>query len=105
MLLCMYMCWIECYGFKVELMEELDGDVVGIKLVMICVEGEYVYGWLCIELGVYCLVCKLLFDLGNCCYMLFFVVFVLLEVDDNIEIDINLFDVCIDIYCVFGVGG
>lgn len=105
MLFRMYLCWGEEYGFKIELIEVLDGDVVGIKSVMICFEGEYVFGWLCMEIGVYCLVCKLFFDLGNCCYMLFVLVFVYLEIDDDIEIEINLVDLCIDIYCVLGVGG
>lgn len=36
MLLCMYLCWGEVYGFKIELIEVLDGDVVGIKSVMFC---------------------------------------------------------------------
>lgn len=105
MLLCMYLCWGEVKGFKVELVEVIDGDVVGIKGVIVCFVGEYVYGWLCIEIGVYCLVCKSLFDLSGCCYILFVLVFVYLEIDDNIEIDINLVDLCIDVYCVFGVGG
>lgn len=56
MLLWMYLCWGECFGFKIDLIEVLDGDVVGIKSVMIQFQGEYVYGWLKIEIGVYWLV-------------------------------------------------
>lgn len=102
---CMYLCWVELCGFKIEIIEELEGEVVGIKFVMIKIFGDYVYGWLCIEIGVYCLVCKSLFDFGGCCYMLFSFVFVYLEVDDDIDIEINLVDLCIDVYCMFGVGG
>lgn len=105
MFLCMYLCWVESKGFKVELIEVLDGDVVGLKLVIICVLGEYVFGWLCIEIGIYWLVCKSLFDLNNCCYILFVVVFVYFEIDDDIDIEINLVDFCIDVYWVLGVGG
>lgn len=105
MLLCMYLCWVDKYGFDVIIIELFEGEVVGIKGVIVYIKGEYVFGWLCIEIGVYCLVCKSLFDFGNCCYILFIVVFVLLEIDDNIEIEINLVDLCIDIYCFFGVGG
>lgn len=105
MLLCMYLCWVDVKGFKIEVIEVLEGDVVGLKFVIVCIIGDYVYGWLCMETGVYCLVCKLLFDLGGCCYMLFVLVFIYFEVDENIDIEINFVDLCIDVYCVFGAGG
>lgn len=62
MFMCMYLCWVECVGFKIEIIEEICGEEVGIKFVIIKIKGDYVYGYGRIELGVYCLVCILLFD-------------------------------------------
>lgn len=105
MLLCMYCCWVEKYGFKVEILEYYDGEEVGIKLVILLIKGENVYGWLKIEFGVYCLVWILFYDSNVCWYISFFSVWVYLVIDDLIEIDVNESDCWIDIYCVLGVGG
>lgn len=102
---CMYVCWVEKKGYKVEFQFEILGEEVGIKLVVYKISGFNVYGWLKFESGVYCLVWILFYDLVVCCYILFSLVWVYLVVDDNIEIEVNLLDICIDIFCLLGVGG
>ena len=54
----MYLRWGERKGFKVELLEESQGEVAGIKSATIKFEGDYAFGWLRTEIGVHRLVRK-----------------------------------------------
>src|SRR3569832_2214220 len=56
MLLRMYTRWAEKRGFKVEFMEESEGEEAGIKSATIQVKGHNAYGWLKTEMGVHRLV-------------------------------------------------
>ena len=105
MLLRMYLRWGERRGFKTELIEVSDGEVVGIKSATIRFDGDYAYGWLRTETGVHRLVRKSPFDSGNRRHTSFASVFVSPEVDDDIEIDINPADLRIDVYRASGAGG
>ena len=105
MILRMYLRWGEQNGFKTELIEASDGDVAGIKSAVIRLEGSYAYGWLRTETGVHRLVRKSPFDSGSRRHTSFASVFVVPEVDDNIEIDINPADLRIDVYRASGAGG
>lgn len=101
----MYLRWVESRGFKIEIIEESEGEVAGIKFVTIKIFGDYVYGWLRIEIGVYRLVRKSSFDFGGRRYTSFSFAFVYSEVDDDIDIEINSADLRIDVYRTFGAGG
>ena len=46
MLLRMYLRYCERKGFQVEVMEESDGEVAGIKSASLKIGGEYAYGFL-----------------------------------------------------------
>ena len=105
MLLRMYTRWAEGKGFKVELLEQSDGDVAGIKSAALQIEGEYAYGWLRTETGVHRLVRKSPFDSGNRRHTSFAGVYVSPEIDDKIEIDINPADLKVDTYRSSGAGG
>ncbi|MCK5726997.1 MAG: peptide chain release factor 2 [Thiotrichaceae bacterium] len=105
MLLRMYLRWGEQSGFKVDLIEASDGDVAGIKSAVIRLEGDYAYGWLRTETGVHRLVRKSPFDSGSRRHTSFASVFVVPEVNDDIEIDINPADLRIDVYRASGAGG
>jgi peptide chain release factor 2 len=105
MLLRQYLRYAERKGFKVEIMEQSDGEVAGIKTATLKVEGEYAYGHLRTETGVHRLVRKSPFDSANGRHTSFTSLFVYPEVDDSIEIDINPADLRIDTYRASGAGG
>jgi len=105
MLLRMYLRYCERKGFKVEVLEESDGDVAGIKGASIKVSGDYAYGTLRTENGVHRLVCKSPFDSNAKRHTSFASVQIFPEVDDSIQIDINPADLRIDTYRASGAGG
>jgi len=105
MLLRMYLRYAERKGYQVEVLEQSDGEVAGIKGASIKITGEYAYGHLRTETGVHRLVRKSPFDSGNRRHTSFSSVFVYPEVDDSIEVDINPADLRIDTYRTSGAGG
>ena len=105
MILSMYLRWSESHEFKTEIIEISSGDVAGIKSATVHIKGEYAYGWLRSETGVHRLVRKSPFDSGNKRHTSFASVFVMPEVDDSIEIEINPSDLRIDVYRASGAGG
>ena len=56
MLLRMYMRWAENHGWKVELLDKLDGEEAGIKSATIKITGKYAFGYAKAEKGVHRLV-------------------------------------------------
>jgi len=105
MLLRMYLRYCERKGFKVEVLEESEGEVAGLKSASLRVEGEYAYGYLRTESGVHRLVRKSPFDSNARRHTSFSSVFVYPEVDDSIEVDINPADLRVDTYRASGAGG
>ena len=101
----MYLRYGEKKGFTVELMEETEGEVAGIKNCTIKVSGEYAYGFLRTETGIHRLVRKSPFDSNARRHTSFTSVFVFPEVDDSIQIEINPADLRIDTYRASGAGG
>ena len=105
MLLRQYLRYCERKGFKVEILEQSDGEVAGIKTATLKVEGEYAYGFLRTETGVHRLVRKSPFDSANGRHTSFSSLFVYPEVDESFEIDLNPADVRVDTYRASGAGG
>ncbi len=105
MLLRMYLRYCERKGFKVEILEQSDGEVAGIKGASLKVIGEYAFGHLRTETGVHRLVRKSPYDSGNRRHTSFSSVFVTPEVDESIEIVINPADLRVDTYRASGAGG
>ncbi len=105
MLLRMYLRYCEKKGFGVEVLEQSDGEVAGIKGASLKVTGDYAYGHLRTETGVHRLVRKSPFDSGNRRHTSFSSVFVYPEVDESIEVEINPADLRIDTYRASGAGG
>jgi peptide chain release factor 2 len=105
MILRQYLRYCERKGFKVEILEQSDGEVAGIKTATLKVEGDYAYGFLRTETGVHRLVRKSPFDSANGRHTSFCSLFVSPEVDDSIEIDINPADLRVDTYRASGAGG
>ena len=65
MLMRMYMRWAEQHGYKVQLLEESEGEQAGIKSATLQVSGPNAYGWLKTEAGVHRLVRISPFDSGG----------------------------------------
>lgn len=105
MLLRMYVRYGERKGFKVEIMEQDDGEIAGINRATIRLEGEYAYGLLRTETGVHRLVRHSPFDSNNKRHTSFASVFVYPEVDDSFEVEINPADVRTDTFRASGAGG
>jgi peptide chain release factor 2 len=105
MLLRMYLKYCDKRGYKVEVLEESEGEVAGLKSASLKVNGPYAYGYLRTETGIHRLVRKSPFDSNARRHTSFASVFVYPEVDDSIEIDINPADLRIDTYRASGAGG
>jgi peptide chain release factor 2 len=105
MLLRMYLRWAEQNGYKVNLLDILDGDGAGIKSATLEVTGEFAFGYLKAENGVHRLVRISPFDSNKRRHTSFASVYVIPEIDDSIEIEINPVDLKIDTYRSGGKGG
>jgi peptide chain release factor 2 len=105
MLMRMYVRYGERRGFKVEVLEESEGEVAGLKSGALKFSGEYAYGYMRTETGVHRLVRKSPYDSNARRHTSFASVFVYPEVDDSIEIEINPADLRIDTYRASGAGG
>lgn len=105
MLLRMYMRWGERAGYRVQLLEESEGEEAGIKSATLKVSGPNAYGWLKYESGVHRLVRISPFDSNARRHTSFASVWVYPVVDDSIQIDINPADCRIDLYRASGAGG
>jgi len=105
MLLRMYTRWAESHQYKVEYVEETEGDVAGLKSATVKICGHNAYGWLKSESGVHRLVRISPFDSNARRHTSFASVWVYPVIDDEINIEINEADCRIDTYRASGAGG
>lgn len=105
MLLRMYSRWAEAHKYKVEYVEETEGDVAGIKSATLRISGHNAYGWLKSETGVHRLVRISPFDSNARRHTSFASVGVYPVIDDTIEITVNEADCRVDTYRASGAGG
>ena len=105
MLFRMYTRWAERHGYKLQLIEESEGEGAGIKSATLLVKGPNAYGWLKSEAGVHRLVRISPFDSNARRHTSFSSVTVYPVVDQTIDIDIADKDVRIDVYRSSGAGG
>ena len=101
----MYLMWAERNGFKTQLLDQVDGDVAGIKSCSIEVSGDFVYGYLKGENGVHRLVRISPFNAQGKRQTSFASVYVYPLVDDTIEIEISPADITWDTFRSSGKGG
>jgi peptide chain release factor 2 len=105
MLLRMYVRWAEEHRYKVEYVDESQGEEAGIKSATIEVKGRNAYGWLKTESGVHRLVRISPFDSNARRHTSFASVTVYPVIDDRIVIDIKESDVRVDTMRAGGAGG
>jgi peptide chain release factor 2 len=105
MLLRMYTRWAERHGYKIEWLEETEGEAAGIKSATIQVKGRNAFGWLKTENGVHRLVRISPFDANARRHTSFASVNIYPVVDDRITVDIKESDVRVDTMRAGGAGG
>ena len=89
MLYRMYYRWAATKGFKVEVLDSLDGDVAGIKSISFIIKGENAYGLLKSEHGVHRLVRVSPFDAKGRRHTSFAAAEVIPELNDDTQIVIR----------------
>jgi peptide chain release factor 2 len=105
MLFRMYTRWAEQHGYKLQLIEESEGEAAGLKSATLLVKGDNAYGWLKSEAGVHRLVRISPFDSNARRHTSFSSVTVYPVIDQSIQIDIPEKDVRVDVFRASGAGG
>ncbi|MEQ8392224.1 MAG: peptide chain release factor 2 [Thalassospira sp.] len=101
----MYYRWAESKKYKLEMLEESNGEEAGIKSVTYKISGHNAYGWLKNEVGVHRLVRISPYDSSARRHTSFSSVWVYPVIDDDINIEILDKDLRVDTYRASGAGG
>ncbi len=101
----MYQRWASKRGWKVEIIDFVEGEVVGLKSITLRFQGGYAYGYAKAEKGVHRLVRISPFDSNAKRHTSFASVDVSPEITDDIQIEIRPEDLRIDTYRSSGAGG
>ena len=105
MLYRMYNMWADRHGYKVKVMDYLEGDEAGLKSATIMIEGENAYGFLKSEHGIHRLVRVSPFDSAGRRHTSFAAIEVMPEIQNDNEIEIRQEDIKMDVYRSSGAGG
>lgn len=105
MLFRMYKRWADSKGYKVELLDYLEGEEAGIKSVTLQISGSNAYGYLRSEKGIHRLVRISPFDSSGRRHTSFASCDVMPSITDEIQVDIRTEDLRIDTYRATGAGG
>ena len=105
MLYRMYTRWAEKRGYKVKVLDYLDGEEAGLKNATISIEGENAYGYLKSENGIHRLVRVSPFDSAGRRQTSFSAVEVMPHIEDDTTIEIRSEDLKVDTYRSGGAGG
>ena len=105
MLYRMYGRYAQRHGFKVKVLDYLDGEEAGLKSASILIEGQNAYGYLKGENGVHRLVRVSPFDSSGRRHTSFASLEVMPEIDDDLDVQIRDEDLRVDTYRSSGAGG
>ena len=105
MLYRMYNMWADRHGYKVKVMDYLDGDEAGLKSATIMIEGENAYGFLKSEHGIHRLVRVSPFDSAGRRHTSFAAIEVMPEISNDNEIELRDEDIEMQVYRSSGAGG
>jgi len=105
MLVRMYRMWADRHGFKNDVVDFTPGDQAGFRSITMTVEGVYAFGYLKAEIGVHRLVRISPFDANKRRHTSFASVFVLPDVEEEVEVEIKESDLRVDTFRSSGAGG
>ncbi|MCB1082111.1 MAG: peptide chain release factor 2 [Chlamydiia bacterium] len=105
MILRMYQKWAAKRGWKVEVIEKLDGEVAGIKNATLQIIGSFAFGYCKAEKGVHRLVRISPFDSNARRHTSFVSVDVTPLIEDDIQIAIKPEEIRVDTFRASGAGG
>jgi peptide chain release factor 2 len=105
MLMRMYVRWANQSKFKVEVLDQHDGEEAGIKSCTLQIKGHNAYGKLKTESGVHRLVRISPYDSNARRHTSFASAWAYPVIDDNIEIEVSDSDLKVDTYRASGAGG
>jgi peptide chain release factor 2 len=101
----MYLKWAELHGYQVDILEESEAEIAGLKSTTFIMHGKNVFGYMRSERGVHRLVRISPFDANKRRQTSFASVDVLPDLGDEVHVDINPDDLRIDYYRSSGAGG
>lgn len=101
----MYQRWAAKRGWKIDVIDTVEGDVAGIKSITFKFEGDFAYGYSKAEKGVHRLVRISPFDANAKRHTSFASVDVTPEITDDIQVEIKPDDIRIDTFRASGAGG
>ena len=105
MLARMYERWFQKRGWKVQVLDRLEGEVAGLKHIQFQIEAPYGYGYCKAEKGVHRLVRISPFDASGRRHTSFASVEVAPVLDEEIPIEVKPDDIRVDTYRASGAGG
>lgn len=101
----MYQRWASKRGWKVEVIDTVDGEVAGIKSIVLQITGDFAYGYSKAEKGVHRLVRISPFDSNARRHTSFASVDVSPEMGDDIQVEVRPEDLRVDTFRASGAGG
>jgi peptide chain release factor 2 len=101
----MYLRWAEDNGYKVEILERMEGEEAGLKSVTMSIKGDFAYGYLQSEQGVHRLVRISPFDAAKRRHTSFVKVELWPDIQGDIQVEVNEKDLKIETYRSSGAGG
>jgi len=105
MLLRMYLRWAERHDYQTNIVDIIAGAEAGIQSVTVEIRGAYAYGYLKAEVGVHRLVRISPFDASRRRHTSFASVFVIPDIEEEVEVEIRDEDLRVDTYRASGHGG
>jgi peptide chain release factor 2 len=101
----MYQRWASKHNWNVEVIDFVEGDVVGLKSITLRFSGSFAYGYAKAEKGVHRLVRISPFDSNAKRHTSFASVDVTPEITEDIKIEVRPEDIRVDTYRASGAGG
>lgn len=105
MLYRMYTRWAERKGYKIDVIDSLDGEEAGIKSVTFQINGENAYGYLKSEKGVHRLVRISPFNAQGKRQTSFVSLDVMPDIEEDLDVEVRDEDIRVDTYRSSGAGG